>query len=160
MFGIKLCSSYCILIILNYCLPNTFDVSIFNYERLFGSANIFLSTVNARITFTWQSAWPWKNRTIPTHIKMERKSKLWMQVDRVFLAKKKKKKTSKQLQFVCDLNHYIAERQWKYNFLYWHNQSYDSTNDFLYVRKQILWFLHKSWWVMIPQMMLSSFRTS
>ena len=25
--------------------------------------------------------------------------------------KKKKKKASQQLQFVCDLNHYIAERQ-------------------------------------------------
>ena len=155
--------------ILNYCLPNNFDMPRFNYQRSFGLANIFLSTVLARITFTWQNAWPWKNRTLATHIKMERKSKLWTRVDRVFLAKKNKK-TSQQLHFICNLNHYFAEQHWKYNFFHWLNQSYDFCTD-----RNGLWFprwCYVAWghhdndyskskiWVMIPQMVLSDLKTS
>ena len=36
-------------------------------------------------TFTWQNAWPWKNRTVTT---WKKKSKFWTQFDRFFWAKK------------------------------------------------------------------------
>ena len=57
LFSIKLCLSYCVLMILNYCFPNTFDVSRFNYRGSFGLANIFCSIKHARITLH-DKAWP------------------------------------------------------------------------------------------------------
>lgn len=85
-------------------------------------------------------AWPWKNRTVETHMKLERKSTLWIQIDRVFL-QKKKRKTSQQPHFESDLSHYFVKQHGRYNVRHWHNQSCDSTNDFLYIIKQMLWFL-------------------
>ena len=85
-------------------------MSIFNYERLFGSANIFLSTVHARLLLRDKAHGPEKIELFQHTLKWKEKANSECKLTG-FFGKKNKKKTSQQLQFVCDLNHYIAERQ-------------------------------------------------
>lgn len=133
--------------------------------------------MHERIIFTWQNAWPWKNRTFATHITMKRK--IWQ----VSLAKKKTITTSSlymQFEPLIILQNDIETKisfTWIIKVMIPQMISCTTEKKYYDFRTDLkgLWFLrwcYVAWGhhdndsskskfgVMIPQMVLSNLKTS